>query len=291
MNVTQKRFLICTLITTARYAFGMGGLEQVSYDSKEKILYGISEAGFITLIDYVNGIEQPPQLDIVLTGEGKIMYTDVFVCSQQGVLFASFKDDPNRGNVAVYKAATRELDNVTVVAPELLHTVEVGYGPDMILSNKDCTILAVANEGEGVFLKEQQFLLNREGSISLIKEPFLDSSTPPTVVNIEFPWTDDELLEKGIHLPLSEKALEYWDDHSDIADDLNFSLARAMYKAASQLEPEYVAWSANEKYLLVGLQENSALVKINMETEECDGIYRCVSFNYLHFQLVLTTMY
>ena len=66
-------------LTTARYAFGMGGLEQVSYDSKEKILYGISEAGFITLIDYGTGIEQPPQLDIVLTGEGKTMYTDVFV--------------------------------------------------------------------------------------------------------------------------------------------------------------------------------------------------------------------
>ena len=83
----------------------MGGLEQVTYDSKEKILYGISEAGFITLIDYINGIEQPPQLDIVLTGEGKTIYTDVFVCSEQGVLFASFKDDPNRGNIAVYKAA------------------------------------------------------------------------------------------------------------------------------------------------------------------------------------------
>lgn len=233
------------------------------------------------MIDYGNGYEQPPQLPIVFSGEGKTIYTDVYVCSEQGVLFASFKDDPNRGNVAIYKAAARDGD--TVFSPELLHIVEVGYGPDMILPNKDCTILAVANEGEGVYLKEQEFLLNREGSVSLIKEPFLDASIPPTVTNIEFPWTDDELLEKGIHLPLSEKALEYWDDHSSIADDLNFTLARAMYKAASQLEPEYVAWSANEKYLLVGLQENSALVKINMETEEADGIYRCVSFNALHF--------
>ena len=91
----------------------------------------------------------------------------MYFCSEQGFLFASFKDDPSRGNVAIYKAATRDGD--TVVTPELAHTVEVGYGPDMILPNKDCTILAVANEGKGVYLKEQQFLINREGSVSLIK--------------------------------------------------------------------------------------------------------------------------
>jgi hypothetical protein len=26
----------------------MGGLEQISYDSKEKIIYGVSEAGFVS---------------------------------------------------------------------------------------------------------------------------------------------------------------------------------------------------------------------------------------------------
>ena len=33
----------------------MGGLEKIAYDSKEKFLYGISEQGFITIIDYANG--------------------------------------------------------------------------------------------------------------------------------------------------------------------------------------------------------------------------------------------
>ena len=80
----------------------------------------------------------------------KNLHRCFFFCSEQGFLFASFKDDPSRGNVAIYKAATRDGD--TVVTPELAHTVEVGYGPDMILPNKDCTILAVANEGKGVYL-------------------------------------------------------------------------------------------------------------------------------------------
>ena len=72
--------------------------------------------------------------------------TSTYVCSEQGVLFASTKDDPNPGSVSIYKAATRDGD--TVAAPELIHTVEVGAGPDMILPNKDCSILAVANKGE-----------------------------------------------------------------------------------------------------------------------------------------------
>ena len=30
------------------HAYGMGSLEKVAYDSKEKILYGISEQGFVS---------------------------------------------------------------------------------------------------------------------------------------------------------------------------------------------------------------------------------------------------
>ena len=30
------------------YAYGMGGMEKLAYDSKEKILYGVSEQGFVS---------------------------------------------------------------------------------------------------------------------------------------------------------------------------------------------------------------------------------------------------
>ena len=196
-------------------------------------------------------------------------YTGVYVCSEQGVLFASTKDDPNPGSVSIYKAATRDGD--TVAAPELIHTIEVGAGPDKILPNKDCSILAVANEGEGDY---DDFLINPEGSVSLIRGPYLDASTPPTVSTVTFPWTDEELLAKGIHLPLSASALEYWDEYSSIAGDVDFTAARAAYTAASVLEPEYLAWSGDEKYVLVSLQENSALIKIDVASEVAEDIYR-----------------
>ena len=75
-------------------------------------------------------------------------------------------------------------------------------------------------------------------------------------------------------MPLSASALEYWDEYSSIAGDVDFTAARAAYTAASVLEPEYLAWSGDEKYVLVSLQENSALIKIDVASEVAEDIYR-----------------
>ncbi len=211
---------------------------------------------------------QPPQLPFAVKSEN--IYTDVHVCSEKGILFASSKDDPNPGVVSIFKAAKRYRGSV--VKPILIHTLTVGYGPDYMDTNLDCTILAVANEGEGYY---DTHLINNEGSVSLVKGPFLNAKTPPSVSTVSFPWTDDELIAKGIHLPLSANALEYWDDQSSIADSLDFAAARASYTTASVLEPEWLVWTPDGKYVLVSLQENCALVKINVATKTAVDIYRC----------------
>jgi len=244
----------------------MGGLETMSYDKKEKLLYGISEQGFITLIDQANAPEIAPQLPIVLKAEGT--FTFVSVCADRGLLFVVTKDDPNLGHVLVYKAASRSEDG-NVNPPEFLTKVEVGYGPDMARPNSGCTMLAVANEGEGV-VDDTLGLINPPGSVSLINLEDLDNISS---TNVPFLWSDEELMAKDIHLPLSKNALEYWDEHSSIAGDVNFTLARATYTTASVLEPEWLEWSADEKYVLVNLQENAALVKVNVETATAEDIY------------------
>ena len=238
----------------------------MTYDKNEKILYGISEQGFVTLIDQANAPEVAPQLPIVLTAEGT--FTFASVCADRGLLFVVTKDDPNLGHVLVYKAATRAEDG-SISTPELISKVEVGYGPDMARPNSECTMLAVANEGEGDY-DDSLGLINPPGSVSLINLENLDDITS---TNVEFPWTDEELLAKDIHLPLSANALEYWDEYSSIADEVDFTTARETYTAASGLEPEWVEWSADEKYVLVNLQENAALVKINVETATAEDIY------------------
>lgn len=237
------------------------------------------------MIDLANGPVDAPQLPIVISD--KDTYTDIQVCAEEGVLFATTKDDPNPGVVNIYTTAKRtpealisatsiEASPAIVTKPELVHIVEVGAGPDYVKPNSDCSILAVANEGEGDY-DDVTGLTNPEGSVTLVKGPFLDVEAPPATSTVSFPWTDEELLSKGIHLPLSEKALEYWDDHSAIAADLDFSAARASYTGASVLEPEWLVWSADEKFILVNLQENAALVKINVADEIAEDIYRYVA--------------
>lgn len=258
---------LSSLSHTDRFAYGMGGLEKIAFDAKEKILYGVSEQGFISLIDYIDGPIQPPQLPMVITDDNT--YTDVSVCSEEGIVFATTKDGTNPGSLLIYKAATRLSDN-SVTEPELVHTVQVGAGPDMAKANSDCSILAVANEGEGSY---DDFLINPEGSVSLIRGPFLDDKDPPAVTTVTFPWSDAELLAKGVHLPLSKNSLEYWDEHSSISEEIDFTAARESYTASSVLEPEWLVWSADEKYVLVNLQENAALVKVNVETGLAEDIY------------------
>lgn len=250
-----------------RYAFGMGGMEKVAYDPLHKVLYAVSEAGFITLVDWKNGPTDAEQLPIVIPATNT--YTDIQVCGD--IMFAATKDDPNPGEVSIYKTAKRN-DDGSVTAPEFVHSVAVGAGPDYILPKADCSLLAVANEGEGVY--GDAGLINPEGSVSFVKGPFLEPDNTPEVSTITFPWSDEELLEKGVHMPLSKNAMEYWDDYSDIAGDIDFSAARASYKAADVLQPEWMVWSANEEYLLVNLQENSALIKINVADEIAEDIYR-----------------
>ncbi len=62
--------------------------------------------------------------------------------------------------------------------------------------------IAIANEGEGYYVDK---LINNVGSVSLVKGPFLNAKNPPVVTDVAFPWTDDELIAKGIHLPRVHK--------------------------------------------------------------------------------------
>ena len=126
----------------------------------------------ITMIDYGNGIVQPPQLPFAIKSEN--VYTDVHVCSDKGILFASSKDDPNPGVVSIFKVAKRHRGYV--VKPKLIHTLTIGYGPDYMDTKTDCTMLAIANEGEGYYVDK---LINNVGSVSLVKGPFLDANKPP----------------------------------------------------------------------------------------------------------------
>jgi hypothetical protein len=82
-------------------------------------------------------------------------------------------------------------------------------------------------------------------------------------------WTDEELIDKKVHMPLSLNAMMYWDTFEEI----NFTAAIDAYTPASVLEPEYLAWGQDESKLYANLQENNALVIVDVATNEAESIH------------------
>ena len=227
------------------------------------VFYGGSEIGFITVSDF-SDYPDVKQADFGIPLNDTL--TDIKVCGN--LLFITTKDDPNPGKLNVYNAATRNGEG-GLNEPMLVQTFEVGVGPDNVLISKDCTIVATANEGEGEY-DDATGLVNPEGSVSIIRGPFFDPINPPTVSEVSLnKWTDDELIEMGVHLPLSLNAMKYWNQFEDI----NFTAAIESYTPAAVLEPEYLAWGQNETKLYVNLQENNALVIVDVATNEVESIH------------------
>ena len=154
--------------------------------------------------------------------------------------------------------------------PWLISTqVTVGPLPDMILPNGACTILAVANEGEGK-QDDAGVLVDPVGSVDLV-----DLATY-AVSRVDFAGlaaTDADLAAKGVDQLMSLASMTYFNDHSYIKDDLDWDAAIAAYTPATQLEPEYLAWSGDDATVYVNLQENSAVVAVDASTATAADVF------------------
>jgi hypothetical protein len=141
--------------------------------------------------------------------------------------------------------------------PQFLQEIDAGKLPDALLLNAECSVLAVTNENEGNALNE--------GAIHLVSN--FEENGAATVQKVKFDaFTDEYLLGRNVHMPLTLKAMEYWDLYSNIADEVDWTSVRAQYNPGLFLEPEFMAFTDDGKQLFVNLQENSALLRIDVET-------------------------
>jgi hypothetical protein len=189
------------------------------------------------------------------------------ICPDQGWLFMSI---PSRGLVAVYRTIQRKKSK----DPELFMQFNISGGvPSNLLLNSNCTLLAVSNEGQ----EEAVY-----GTITLLRDLLnMEKGKEPTQTNIPMDrsaddgsgWDDDYVLRKGLHMPLTKNALEYWDEHSHLADEANFTDIRTNYRSSLFLEGEYLAWSSpKEDELLVNLQVNNGMLRINVTTNSATAL-------------------
>lgn len=66
--------------------------------------------------------------------------------------------------------------------------------------------------------------------------------------------------------------MEYWDDFSNLRDDIDWAPLRQDYNPGRFMQPEFTRFSEDGSELYVNLQKNSALVRINVESAEAKSI-------------------
>lgn len=231
------------------YGFGMSGAEQIVYDPNHHYLYTMSDQGYVTIADYQD--PSHPQLTRLSIPTPHPKVGGIEICPSQGVFLVSLE---KLGQVAIYSLVNRTQPEEK---PRLIKTLDAGPECKTVLPNHDCSIIVVGNTNEGEALTQ--------GQITILFDPLTSTPTKKTI-SLDFDsWNDDYLLRRGLNMPLTKAAMEYWDDHSHLADEIDWALERANYRSAIFLEPENLAWNdPSETELLVNLQENNGLLRINM---------------------------
>lgn len=129
---------------------------------------------------------------------------------------------------------------------KFLNALEVGFLPDMVTFSPDGNTLLVANEGE----PNDDYTLDPEGSISVIAiEGRISGLTQSSVKTADFSaFSDASLLDESVRI---------FGPNASVAQDL---------------EPEYIAVSADSSTAYVALQENNAFAVVDLASAQVTDI-------------------
>ena len=234
----------------AGYGAGMSAAEYIVYDHEQQYLYSMSDEGYIIVVDYKDPLK--PKLTEHSFPANSNSLGSIAICVEQKRLLVALEKD---GKLDVYRTLQR---NSTSDGIPFVRSLLAGNNPKSVLPNSDCTTVAIGNINDGEGLSQ--------GGITVVRDFLSDDFVNAIQIDLDFAqWTDEYLLRRGLNMPLTKNALEYWDLYSDDADDLDFTDVRESYRPATFLEPEFLAWSDPcESELLVNMQENNGLVRINM---------------------------
>lgn len=176
--------------------------------------------------------------------------------------------DPSTGEtkevykVNVYSAIQRDDPKM----PTLLRQIDVIAEAGTLLATDNCSIVVVAhgNPGDGTTF----------GSVSLIKglekihtqddDANFDLQVDNISLDGDGTWDDQYILNKGLNLPMTLKGLEYWDDYSHMADDLDFSELRANYRPSTFMSPATLSWASKKQVeVLINMQPNNGILRLD----------------------------
>jgi DNA-binding beta-propeller fold protein YncE len=232
-----------TLVPIGHYDSGVhdeSAVEIVAYDPVEKELY-ISNA-------YANAVDVLDLSDPTRPSKTRSLDMSPYGGGVNSVAFYSYSADPNDGYLAVAVEGESKQDAGTVAVfhrnGDLLFVATVGVLPDMVTFTPDGQKIIVACEGE----PNDDYTIDPEGSVNIISgvKGKLHVSTASFAL-----WNDrkTELIEQGVRI---------FGPNATVAQDL---------------EPEYIAVSADSRTAYVSLQENNALAVIDIDSATVTHIF------------------
>lgn len=215
--------------------FDEGAAEIVAHDPATQRLFVVN--GFANAIDVLDATDpEEPTLafQIDLAGYGDGVNS---VAVKHGVVAAAVQADPkqNPGEVVFF-----DTDGV------FLNRVTAGALPDMLVFTPDGSKVLVANEGE----PDGDYLIDPEGSVSIVDiSGGVAAATVTTAYFTAFNPEKDALNAAGVRI---------------------FGPAATV---AMDLEPEYIAVSADSKTAWIACQENNAVAVLDIAGGEITAIH------------------
>jgi len=201
-----------------------------AYDAASQRLFVVNaEAGELDVLD-LSDPAAPVKIDSISVAAIAAGAEVNSVAVQDGLVAIAVEADPktDNGYVAIYQAADLSLVN----------SIQVGAQPDMITFTPNGETVMAANEGE----PSDDYSVDPEGSISLVDIRDLENLSVATADFSAFNAQADSLKAAGVRI---------YGPGASVAQDL---------------EPEYIAVSANSQTAWVTLQENNALAKVDIAT-------------------------
>lgn len=211
-------------------AAGTNSAEIVAFDPTTDRLYIANSIGQkLDIVNFAN-----PSSPVLLSSVSLVPYGNInSVTARNGYVAMAVESIPaqNNGKVVILDASGN-----------FVNQVDVGAMPDMITFNRNFTKLLTANEGE----PSSDYSVDPEGSISIIDlTPGFAGITNGNVTTIGF------AAFNGQEAALRAQGIRIFSTSASVAQDL---------------EPEYIAISDDNTKAYVTLQENNALLTIDLTT-------------------------
>ncbi len=223
---------------------GEGAAEISAYDSDNQRLFVVNNDG-ASSIDVIN-FSNPSNLSVISSIDVSSLGGGVnSVAVGNGLLAAAIEADDKQanGSIVIWK-----LNDLTSVEANLT----VGALPDMVTFTNDGAHILVANEGE----PDDDYINDPEGSISIISVTTTANESGETEYSFSA-VTLDFTGFNSMKSSLEANAFRVFGPNASLAQDV---------------EPEYIAISADNSTAYVSLQENNGVAIVDISSQSISSI-------------------